>query len=265
MDRLSKRQIKRIHHFFREKELNSKRKEAKFLHRAPSGDAREKESTIRLLAGNVDQLVIVASFVSPPLKMGLIDRMLVMAGVEEVTPIVVLNKTDLLSNPEEGLHVLALYRSLGYETVLTSKVSGEGIEHLREIVKGKSSLLAGHSGAGKSSLLNCMEPGLPDAPDTREVSASTNKGRHTTTTLKIFRMANGGVIFDLPGIKLAPLNRIEPLEVQEHFPELRSHGRRCRFSNCLHAGEPGCAVKDALSQGLISEERFASYLRMIKT
>jgi ribosome biogenesis GTPase len=270
MSRLSENQLRKIYKSvkLREKErerwkcINEEKTKEKFRHRSPTGDARIKESTVSMLVKKVDNLIIVSSFVLPPLKTGLIDRFLIMAEFEEVKPIIVLNKSDLLTLREEGEKVASLYQSLGYHTILTSTTNGKGIDLLKEIIQGKTSLLAGHSGVGKTSLLKFIFPELPGTPETREVSISTKKGKHSTTTIKHYQLPDNSVIFDLPGIKITGLYGISSSEVREYFPEFKPYSHLCKFDDCLHKNEPACKVKEAVEEGLISKDRYESYLRI---
>jgi ribosome biogenesis GTPase len=263
MEKLSKRQVQRIEHFFREKKERAKFQAGKFHHRSPSGDARRKESVVRLMAENVDQIIIVASFVMPALKTGLIDRFLVVAGTESVEPLIILNKADLLESRGEGEEILALYRSLGYTAFMTSTVTGEGIEILKDQASGRTSLLAGHSGAGKSSLLNAIRTGITEKAEVREVSRATEKGIHTTTTIRLYQIDDKTTLFDLPGVKLVSLYDLEPVEIQRYFPEFASRSRWCRYRDCLHMGEPECGVKKGVEEGFIARCRYESYQRMM--
>jgi len=263
MEKLTRRQIQRIGHFFREKEERAGREAAKFHHRSPSGDPRRRESVVSLMAGKVDQMIIVTSFVAPPLRTGLIDRFLVTAGIERIDPLILLNKADLLRTRDEGDDVLALYRSLGYQAFMTSVVSGEGIDAVGELVGGRASLLAGHSGVGKSSLLNALRPGSSEKIVVSDVSSATGKGKHTTTSIRLYRLDSGTVVYDLPGIKLASLHDIGPLEIARNFPEFNAPSRFCRYSDCAHIEEPGCGVREAFEKGEIAACRYESYLRII--
>jgi ribosome biogenesis GTPase len=215
---------------------------------------------VKLLSGNLDRLVVVASLVHPELKPGLIDRLLVVAEQENLEGLVVLTKLDLLPDPAVGLHFQKLYRSLGYPCLLTSVESGQGLVELGQRLAAGRSALCGHSGVGKSSLLLALQPDL--APATGEVSLATGKGQHTTTSVKLLRLQSGGELFDLPGLKLAPL-QLEADELGRCFPEFAAC--RCRFKDCLHREEPGCGVIEALAQGLVEQERYQSYLRILKS
>jgi ribosome biogenesis GTPase len=264
MGKLSKRQLQRVRHFFREKEERARKEAGRFHHRAPAGGSGGRESIVRLMAGNVEQMIIVASFVKPPLKTGLIDRFLVIAGVERVDPLIVFNKADLLDSREEGERVAERYRSLGCVTIMTSYASGEGLDALSELVLGRTSMLAGHSGVGKSSLLNALRKGATEQVEVREVSSATGKGKHTTTSVRLYRLEGNTTLFDLPGIKLVSLYELEPEEIRRHFPEFASPSDGCRFDDCLHLEEPDCGVRRALEEGTVSRERYESYLRMIR-
>jgi len=213
---------------------------------------------VQLLCGNLDRLVVVASLVHPSIKPGLIDRLLVLAEQENLEALVVLTKSDLLSDHQVAHRYQKLYRSLGYGCLVTSVTTGQGLEELRKSLGQGRSALCGHSGVGKSSLLLALEPDL--APATGEVSLANDKGQHTTTSVRLFRLAGGAELFDLPGLKLAPVDR-SPQELGRCFPDFA--GCRCRFRDCLHQREPGCGVIEAVEQGLIDPERYQSYLRIL--
>ena len=217
-----------------------------------------REPYLRLLAPNLDRLVIVAALAFPDFKPGLVDRLLVMAESENVEAVVVLNKVDLLNQREVAERYRALYAGLGYATLLTSTVTGEGIGELRARLGGRSAF-CGHSGVGKSSLLLALAPELQ--PQTQEVSLATGKGQHTTTSIRLYR-GSWGELFDLPGLKLAPLH-MEREELARYFPDFAAC--RCKFRDCQHQCEPGCAVKAAVADGLVDEERYQSYLRILES
>jgi len=263
LKQLTGRQVKRIKYMFKEKDSRRKRSQKKFLHRSPSGDARKREPIIRMLAHNVEYIFIVSSFVMPSLKTGLIDRFLVMAEVEKVTPVIIFNKTDLLNSWDRVEKYLSRYCSLGYISIATSVVTGEGIEALRQLIAGNILALAGHSGVGKTSLLRALYPDSQENLETREVSLATRKGRHTTTTIKFHRMSDGATIFDLPGLKYVSLYDLAPVDLSRCFPEFMGPSRNCRFPDCIHNREPRCGVKRAVEIGIISRERYESYLRIL--
>ncbi len=214
----------------------------------------------QILVANVDQVLIVASAASPPLKINFVDRMLVSASKGEVQPVVCINKVDLVDRAALQ-PILGLYGRLGYEVVATSAARGWGIDRLRALLKGRQSVVAGQSGVGKSSLLNAVQPGL--LLETGGVSGWTQKGKHTTRRAHLLRLDFGGWVFDTPGIRQMQLWDVQSAEVEAHFVEFRPFVPRCRFPDCTHHHELGCAVKDAVQRDLISTARYRSYLRIL--
>lgn len=239
--------------------LGQKAREERALRiRSQESSPTARQPVVQLLSGNLDRLVVVAALVHPALRPGLIDRLLVLAEQEHLEALVVLTKLDLVEEVQQAQVYERLYRSLGYACLLTSTATGQGLEELRERLKEGRSALCGHSGVGKSSLLGALQPEL--APLTGEVSMAGDKGQHTTTSVRLVRLPGGGELFDLPGLKLAPLT-MEPLDLKGCFPEFAAC--RCRYRDCLHRGEPQCAVVEAVEQGLVSQERYQSYLRIL--
>ncbi len=212
-----------------------------------------------VLVANVDQVVIVMSLVEPDLKQHLIDRYLASAAQGGIVPIVCLNKSDLVST-EPFQSLVGLYSQLGILCLLTSAVSGQGIDWLRERLRARQTVFAGQSGVGKSSLLNAIEPGL--GLRVREVSEVTQKGRHTTTTAQLLKLQFGGWVVDTPGIRQFELWDIIPEEVEGFFPEMRPLVPLCAFPDCTHTHEERCAVKRAVDRRQISAARYTSYLGM---
>lgn len=210
-----------------------------------------------VLVANVDQLVIVMSLVEPGLKPHLIDRYIAAAEQGGLTPIVCLNKADLA--PAEVLQpLIGAYSQLGITTFLTSAVNGQGLDQLRRLLIGRATVFSGQSGVGKSSLLNALEPGL--GLRVREVSETTQKGRHTTTTAELIRLDSGGWVVDTPGLRQLQLWNIRPEEVEGLFREFRPWVPLCTFPDCSHTHETGCAIKRAVERKLISGRRYMSYL-----
>lgn len=217
-----------------------------------------------ILAANVDQAVLLATLTMPRTSLGFIDRFLVTAESFRIPTSVIFNKTDILN--EEGLayqqEIIDLYESIGYSCLATSATEGEGVAEFRQLLDHKITLLSGHSGVGKSSLVNAISPDLNLR--TNEVSTFANKGVHTTTFAEMFELAPETFIIDTPGIKELGLVEMEKSEISHYFPEMRERLNQCRFNNCLHLNEPGCAVKEAVAEGDIAESRYMSYLSMVE-
>lgn len=222
-----------------------------------------RKHDLHLLAANVDQAVLVTTVISPMLKMGFIDRFLLMTEPHNIPAIIILNKSDLFGDEEweifGGLKIM--YEDIGYKVISCSSVSGEGIDELKSILKDKTSLVAGQSGVGKSTLVNTIQPGL--GLKTEEVSDYSGKGQHTTTFAEMFPLDIGGFIIDTPGIKMLSYNNLEPLDVAHNFREFFLLSSGCRFPNCLHKEEPGCAIKDGIAKGVVSPLRYEHYLQIM--
>jgi len=256
MGRLTKKQQKQIHYFLREKAERKHKQQILHDDRIPKFLERHLPF-VRRMARNLDQLVIVSSFASPPLKTRLIDRFLVLTELESLHAVVCLNKTDLADSPQQVKEVADIYRTIGYDTVVTSAKKMEGIEALYALIKNKRSAFAGHSGVGKSSLLNAINPDLQIQVD--EVSNYTNKGKHTTTKVRIYTVDEHTEVLDLPGIKILDFIDIHYTEARFYFPEFEEYAQLCKFRDCIHVSEIGCAVKDAVAEGKISRLRYDSY------
>lgn len=236
-----------------------------------------------LIAANVDQLVIVASAAQPAFKPHLVDRYLVAAGKGDLRPVLCVNKSDLIPTgpyapefdaDEDGDHreddtaghtfeeVLDEFRALGYCVIETSATRGDGIDALRAELKDRTSVFSGQSGVGKSSLLNAIQPGLGLVVG--EVSDENEKGRHTTTHARLIRLEFGGYVVDTPGIRSFDLWEIEPGELEGLFSEFVPLIPQCRFNDCHHLDEEGCAVVEAMEEGRISPRRYFSYVKMLQ-
>jgi len=213
-----------------------------------------------ILVANITQVLIVSSASDPPLKPALIDRFLVTAGKGQVRGLVCINKCDLVDLAELQ-PILGLYRRLGYPIVAASTRTGAGIEQLRTLLAGEATVISGQSGVGKSSLLNAIQPGLKLAIG--DVSETSRKGMHTTRVARLLQLDAGGWVVDTPGIRQMELWDVHPGEVELHFVEFRPFVMLCRYPNCLHIEEEGCAVKAAVRQDLISLTRYESYLRIV--
>lgn len=220
---------------------------------------RANEREAHLIAANVDQVIVVASADEPPLKTSLVDRYLVSASAGMMAAVVCINKIDLDATGYAA-EVLERYRRIGYPVVVTSTVTGRGIDEIRRILGGKSSVLAGQSGVGKSSLLNAIQPGLKLRVGV--VCKETTKGRHTTTTALLLKLEGGGYVVDTPGVRAFELAMIPVSELEAHFIEFEKHLAGCKFADCTHIHETGCGVLAAVERGAIHPARHASYVRM---
>ncbi|MBO7446107.1 MAG: ribosome small subunit-dependent GTPase A [Bacteroidales bacterium] len=216
-----------------------------------------------LIASNIDMVFLVVTLKEPRTSQGFIDRFLVAAESFRIPACLVFNKMDLYDEDERAdVEALAdLYRQIGYETLFTSVVTGQGIEALRKMLEDRVSLFSGHSGTGKSALVNAVEPSLQLRVG--EISQQHHKGKHTTTFAEMFPFA-GGYLMDTPGIKEFGLIRYGKEEVRDYFPEIRAMQHQCRFSNCLHLQEPGCAVLQAVEEGTISASRYLNYVSIVE-
>lgn len=252
MKSFTRRQLRSIHKSQRAKE---ERRAAQLLKNHTEGPTA-RPSVIAQLCGNLDRLVIVASLRFPDFKPGLVDRLLALAEIERLPALIVLTKADLCL-PEEAETWRNLYRQLGYRTIVTS-ITAPSLDVLQEQLQNGRSAFCGHSGVGKSTLLSLLAPDL--LPETGSVSDATRKGKHTTTRVQLYRLPQGGELFDLPGLKLAPLH-CTALQLARAFPEFNAC--RCRFRDCLHRTETGCGVKEAVKLGVVHPQRYESYLRIL--
>lgn len=217
----------------------------------------------QILASNLDQAILVATLVSPRTSLGFIDRFLITAEAYSIPAKLVFNKADILDEELLKLQqeIIDIYTKIGYECIVVSSVNGKNLEKVKELLQNKTTLIAGHSGVGKSTLINAIEPTLQ--LKTGEISAAHSKGMHTTTFAELHELSFGGFIIDSPGIKELGLVEMKKEEVGHYFPEIRERMNDCKFNNCLHVNEPKCAIKDAVESGEISEERYTSYLGIL--
>lgn len=222
----------------------------------------EVQGSEQVIVSNVDQMVIVVSVREPELKQHLIDRFMVAALKGGLRPLVVINKIDL-QHSHDLKRIKRIYESVGAPVVESSGADGRGINELRELLKDHESIFVGHSGTGKSTLLNLLQPGL--SIRTGEISSATAKGVHTTTSVELYPLDFGGYVVDSPGLKVLGLWDLEKDELQNYFPEFSDYLGKCKFRRCSHLHEPECAVRQAVSEGEIFSERFGSYGRIYQT
>jgi len=218
-----------------------------------------------IVASNLDQSLLFATLKDPKTSHGFIDRFLVASEMYHVPAIIVFNKADIYKKKEtEKFNELKkVYESIGYRIVLASIKNGDGVDEIKALLKDKTTLLSGHSGVGKSTFINLVFPELE--LKTQEVSDWSGKGLHTTTFSEMFDLPFGGSIIDTPGIRELGLAHITKQELSGYFPEMKTLLQDCRFNNCMHYNEPGCAIKNAVNTGIISEQRYISYLAIMES
>lgn len=218
-----------------------------------------------IVASNIDQAVVFATLRDPKTSLGFIDRFILGCETNHLPVIILLNKTDIYREKEwnnaERIH--AIYQPLGYPVFNCSVLNNQGLEEIKRILKGKTTLLSGHSGVGKSSFINQLVPEF--TLKTREVSNWSGKGMHTTTYAEMFDLAFDGSIVDTPGLREFGVTDIEREELSHYFPEMRQRLQSCQFNNCLHSTEPGCAILQAVKNGHIAMERYKSYQNILET
>jgi len=218
-----------------------------------------------IMVANVDRVWIAQSVQMPSLNAAFVDRLLVAAAVNELPAGILLNKMDLLTDAlrPEVMDFHLRYADLGYPVLPMSATEGQGIEPLKTALQDQVSVITGPSGTGKSSLLNAIEPGLD--VDTGEVSESTSKGTHTTTHAELHSLSFGGHLVDTPGVREFGVRQVHPKDLAHFFPEMRPYVNECKFHDCTHDHEPGCAIQDAVDRGEVHRDRYDSYLRILES
>lgn len=218
-----------------------------------------------IIASNLDQSILFATLKDPKTSTGFIDRFLCSCEMYHLPAIIVFNKADIYKNKEiEKFEDLKnIYTTIAYKVVLTSIKNNEGVDEVKNILHQKTTLLSGHSGVGKSTLINKIFPEL--GLKTQEVSDWSGKGMHTTTFAEMFDLPFGGKIIDTPGIRELGITGLTKQELSGYFPEIKERINYCKFNNCMHINEPNCAVKEAVQQGKIAQERYLNYRAILES
>jgi ribosome biogenesis GTPase / thiamine phosphate phosphatase len=221
------------------------------------------KSQQHIVAANIDQSMMIATVREPRTSQGFIDRFLVACELYHVPAIVFFNKLDLYKEKDKLIfdRMRSVYESVGYKVIGASIRNNEGLEEVRNLLQDKTTLISGHSGVGKSTFINSVMPGA--TVRTQDVSGWSGKGQHTTTFAEMYDLPFGGRIIDTPGMKEFGLVDVEKGELSGYFPEMRQRLQDCQFNNCLHINEPGCAIKDAIINGEIDEDRYVSYVNIL--
>lgn len=217
-----------------------------------------------IIASNIDQALLIATVNHPETSTVFIDRLLATTEAYDIPAILIFNKIDLYNDADckKMNYLCDIYKKIGYSCFETSAVTGQNTDRLRSLLKGKTTVLSGISGVGKSSLINCIEPQL--CLKTADISDAHDTGKHTTTFAEMFPLEEGGYIIDTPGLRSFGMIDMKKEEISHFFPEIFRTSDRCRFYNCSHLHEPGCAVIEAVQNGDISESRYWSYLSMME-
>jgi ribosome biogenesis GTPase / thiamine phosphate phosphatase len=231
---------------------------------APGGHDRGRSQQLaqgaeQVIVANPEQVVLVFACAQPAPHLRMLDRFLVVAEVNRLPAVICANKLDLVA-PQAAHELFDLYGRLGYTVVYSSAANGAGVEELRQLLRGRLSVLSGPSGVGKSSLLNALQPGL--GLQARAVSEATFKGRHTTVYSELLPLKEGGYVADTPGIRSLGLWDVEPEELDAYFVDIKPYVAICEFGDCTHISERGCAVRRALEAGEIAPSRYDSYRRL---
>ena len=239
----------------------------KFIHERKNYIVRKSvnlSKQTQIIASNIDLAFLLITINNPPTLTTFIDRFLVTAQAYSIQVVLVFNKIDSYKAEEKGeiLYLKGIYEAIGYTCVEVSAIKNINLNSIKDLMKGKTSLFSGHSGVGKTTLLNALEPGLN--LKTKQISDQHQQGQHTTTFAEMFDLSFNASIIDTPGIKGFGVVAIEKEELGDYFPEFFALKNRCKFHNCIHVNEPQCAVKDALEEEKVSWSRYKSYLQIIE-
>lgn len=217
-----------------------------------------------IIAANIDIAFLLVTINNPPTLTSFIDRFLATAEAYNIKVVLLFNKLDMYTDEDlEKLAMLdAIYSDIGYQCIAVSATKNINVNKVKELMKGKTTMFSGHSGVGKTTLINVIEPSLN--LKTKEISKQHGQGMHTTTFAEMFQLSFGGFIIDTPGIKGFGVVDFEPSQITDYFPEFFKLKSKCKFNNCIHVNEPKCAVKDALEKGEVAYSRYQSYLQMIE-
>jgi len=223
----------------------------------------KKSKQGHMIAANIDQAVLVVTVAWPRTSMGFIDRFLMSAEGFRVPQILLFNKQDMLKKKDiiKQEEFISIYSDIGIKCLKITAETGEGLDEVRKVLEGKTNLIAGHSGVGKSTLLNQFDSRI--GQKVSAVSDFSKKGAHTTTFAEMFTLWENTFLIDTPGIKELGIIETEEYEIADYFPEMRSLRENCKYNNCLHDHEPGCAIKEAVTNGRVSELRYGSYLSIL--
>ncbi len=225
-------------------------------------EGKGKKARYQIIASNIDQILIISAIKSPELKKGFIDRLLVFCEYQKIEPIIIINKIDLVNGIDEAYDKVAVYETLGYKVLYVSAKEEINTDKAEEVLREQTSVLVGHSGVGKTTLLNTI---CRSELFTKPISTYSKRGQHATTNSNRLKLPFDGYVIDTPGIKEFGFFEIEKHGLGHYFPEMRSYLRMCKYSTCTHEHEPGCKVKEALKNGMIDEERYQSYLRLLNS
>jgi ribosome biogenesis GTPase len=219
---------------------------------------------LHIIASNIDKVLLLVTINNPPTTTSFIDRFLVTAEAYGIEAVLVFNKIDTFDDAmlDEQLYLQHTYSQIGYKCLRVSSTNGKGIEQLKELMKDHTSMFSGHSGVGKSTLVNTLQPSLH--LKTKEISEQHSQGQHTTTFAEMFDLDFGAKIIDTPGIRGFGIVDMEKQEISGYFPEFFALSDKCKFHNCLHKDEPHCAVKDALDNDEVAWSRYRSYIQMLE-